>query len=501
MTGRAKGAGAEPPSFSALDKETACKAFKTKDPRFDGQIFVGVSSTGIYCRPVCPYKPKLENCTFFATAAEAERAGYRPCLVCRPEIAPGMAPVDAKASLARRAAKLLHERCTENISMSRLAAKLGYTDRHLRRAFMEEYRVTPLEYLQTCRLHLAKQLLTDSDLSIPRVAKAAGFGSTRRFNDVFKERYRLTPTSLRKRRGKGTAAHGTFTVRLGYRPPYRFGLLLNFFRVRALLGAEAVGDDTYARTVRVRTDKGVEVAGWIAVEDDPAKNALVVTLSESLLPVTSQVCARVRRQFDLDCDPAAVGDGIRTLDAAMPGSYVPGTRVPGCFDGFETCARAVLGQQVTLAAANKLAARIVDAYGASVEAPVEGLARAFPTASDVLALPSAEEALGTLGVIKSRSRAIVEIARLVDAGELTFDGSLPIADQLETLLAVKGIGPWSANYIAMRTMGYTDAFLETDAGIKHALPELSPAERLKLAEQWRPWRSYANISLWNALAK
>lgn len=476
-------------------------AFAAGDVRFDGQIFMGVTSTGIYCRPVCSARlPKFENCRFFRTPAEAEAAGFRPCLTCRPEAAPGLAPVDARASLARRAADLLREECASRDGLSRLAARLGYTDRHLRRAFEEEYHVTPTQYLQTCRLLTAKSLLTDSGLSVSQVARAAGFGSVRRFNQLFRERYHLTPTDLRKRRGAAPAMTETVTVRLGYRPPYRFDKLLEFFRVRALEGVERVDGKAYARTVRIILPSGKEARGWIRVTDDAARQALVVTISESLIECVPQVCARIRRQFDLDSDPQAVYEGIRSLDEIVPGAAVPGTRVPGCFDSFETACRAVLGQQVTVAAASRFAARIVAAYGAPVDTGEEGLTRAFPLPAEVLALEDAESALGALGVIKSRTRTIVEIARLIEAGELLLGPGAVVEEQVHRLLAIRGIGPWSANYLAMRTLSHPDAFMETDSGVAHALPDLSPRERAALAERWRPWRSYANLCLWNSLS-
>ena len=481
-------------------RQALYKAFESKDASFDGQVFVGVSSTGIYCRPVCPYMPKLDNCTFYETAAEAEKAGYRPCLVCRPEIAPGNSPVDAYANLAQRAASLLKESCTSGDSLERLAGRLGYTDRHLRRAFQRKFDVTPLEYLQTCRLQLAKSLLADTELPVAQVAMAAGFGSVRRFNDVFKRRYRLTPSDLRKRGRREASPEGTVTLRIGYRPPYRFEALLGFFRARMLQGVEVVGNDFYARTVRIPLDSGGEATGWVRVSNDAERNALSVLMSESLLPATSQVMARLRRQFDTDCNPHAVYEGIASLNETVSGAAVVGTRLPGCFDGFETAVRAVLGQQVSVAAANKLAARIVATCGIPIDTGIEGLERVFPTPDDILALRPIEEALGELGVIKARARTIAEVARLLACSELDFNVGAVVSEQTERLLAVKGIGPWTANYLAMRVLGSPDAFLETDAGIKHALPGLSPSERLRLAEQWRPWRSYATIALWNSLS-
>lgn len=492
--------GPEELNLPAERKRAVYEAFASGDSRFDGQVFVGVSSTGIYCRTVCTAKvPKYENCTFFRTAAEAEAAGYRPCLTCRPEIAPGLSPVDAKASLARRAATMIRERCTAPDGIEATAAKLGYTGRHMRRAFADEYGVTPSQYAQTCRLLLAKALLTDSDLPVSLVAEASGFGSVRRFNDVFKEHYRLTPTDLRKRGKAEAPPSGIIKVCLGYRPPLRFAELLSFFRERALEGVEVVGEKSYMRAVRLEGPDGF-ASGWLRVEDDPKRNRLVVAMSESLAPCVPQVVARVRRMFDVDCDPQAIARGLAPLENAIPGSVREGTRLPGCFDPFETACRAVLGQQVSVAAANKLATRIVGRYGVPIETRIEGLAQVFPAPAEILMLNPIEDALGEFGVIKTRSRVIAEIARMLESGELEFGPSALVDEQVENLLSIKGIGPWTANYIAMRAMSHPDAFLEADAGVAHALPGMTPKERLEAAEAWRPWRSYAVIGLWNSLA-
>lgn len=483
-------------------RRTLYKAFESGDTRFDGQVFVGVSSTGIYCRTVCKAKmPKYENCLFFRTAAEAEAAGFRPCMTCRPELAPGLSLVDAGSNLARRAAQMLQARCASSTSVESIAAKLGYTDRHLRRVFEAEYGVTPAQYLRTCRLLLAKSLLTDTDLPVSRVAKASGFGSVRRFNDAFKEHYRLTPSDLRKRQGKTVIRVGTIALHLSYRPPYRFSELLAFFRDRALAHVELVDDTSYTRAVRLEDRDGNITCGWVRVEDDPANNQLVVTMSDELVPVVSEVIARVRRMFDVDSDPVAISRALSPLEKAVPDVHIDGIRVPGCFDTFEIACRAVIGQQVSVKAANKLAGRIAERYGEKVETGIEGLDRAWPSAAAVRSLANVEDAFGELGLIKTRSRAIDAIAALIDEGALDLDTGAVAEVQMEALLQVRGIGPWSANYIAMRTLSYPDAFLETDAGVAHALPELTPKERLALVEDCRPWRSYAVLALWDSLSE
>ncbi len=476
-------------------------AFRAKDPRFDGRFFVGISSTGIYCRPVCRAKrPKKENCAFYKTAAEAEQAGYRPCLLCRPELAPGASVADAAASLARRAARLLEENCAGELRLEEMAARLGCTGRHLRRVFAAEYRVTPVRYLQTCRLLLAKNLLTDTDLPVLDVCMAAGFGSLRRFNGLFQSNYRLSPTALRKQAPRGEKRCDV-ALALGYRPPYRWDEMLHFLAGRAITGVEVVEKGTYARTVRMLLADGKPVNGWIRVRNLPDKNVLTVTMSERLLPVLPQVLARVRHLFDLYCDPEAVFESLSPMNEIRPGLCVPGIRLPGCFDAFEMAVRAVLGQQITVKAACTLAARIVRAYGAPMETGVEGLTHAFPPPEALLALDGPlHNHLGPLGVTSSRADTIGELARLFARSEIDFGPCARPEAEMEKLLTVRGIGNWTAQYIAMRAMGWPDAFLETDAGVKKALAPRTPREMLRMAEAWRPWRSYATVNLWNILA-
>ena len=473
-------------------------AFKAKDLRFDGRFFVGISSTGIYCRPVCRAKQsKAENCTFYASAAEAERAGYRPCLLCRPELAPA---VSGGAALAQRAAGLLEEHCGSGFSLEELAKQLGCTGRHLRRAFAAEYRVTPVEYLQTCRLLLAKRLLTDTKLSVLEVAMTAGFGSLRRFNELFRRRYHLSPTALRKKLPTGAPADWRITLSLRYRPPYRYEELLRFLDGRTIPGVELVEDGAYWRTVRLVDGRGRELFGWLRVTHQPEQSALAVMVSESLLPVLPQVLVRVRQLFDLYCDPMAVHEALAPMNELRSDLCMPGTRLPGCFDAFEMAVRAILGQQITVKAARTLAARLVSSYGRTVETDHPSLTCVFPAPEELLVLPAPmEERLGSLGVLAARSRAIEQLAKGLFEGHLKLDHRAKPEEEMKKLTAIPGIGSWTAGYIAMRTMGWTDAFLETDAGIKKALPGRTAKELLGLAEPWRPWRSYATISLWNSL--
>jgi len=476
-------------------------AFKAKDARFDGRFFVGISSTGIYCRPVCRAKqPKAENCTFYPTAAEAEQAGYRPCLLCRPELAPGTSITDATTTLVPRAARMIAQNCGSGQSLKELAERLGCTDRHLRRVFSAEYNVSPVQYLQTCRLLLAKNLITDTNLPVLEVAMAAGFGSLRRFNDLFKKHYHLSPTVLRKKLSEEKKPRSDITVLLGYRPPYCWDEMLGFLAERTIPGVDFVKDGEYLRTAHLITAVNKPVYGWVRVGHTPKKNALAVTVSETLLSALPQVLARIKNLFDIYCDPEAVFETLAPMNDIRPGLCVLGTRLPGSFNPFEMAVRAVLGQQITVKAASTLAARIVDTYGTPIQTGVENLTHVFPSPEDILALDGPiENHLGPLGVTATRSKTIYELARASVDGNIDFD--LPSQPEMEMkkLLAIPGIGSWTAQYIAMRTMEWPDAFLETDVGVKKALAPHTPKELLEIAESWRPWRSYATINLWNAL--
>ena len=476
-------------------------AFVAKDARFDGRFFVGVSSTGIYCRPVCRARiPKKENCTFFEFAAEAEQAGYRPCLLCRPELAPGRSITDAKSNLARRAARLLEADCSSGEKLATLTARLGCSERHLRRVFKEEYRITPIQYLQTYRLLLAKNLLTETDLAIIDVAMSAGFGSLRRFNELFKTHYKLSPTALRKRAANKICEQKGVTLFLAYRPPYLWERLLGFFEQRAIPGVEIVANNEYCRTVRHINSRAEEVRGWIKVGHDERKNSLVLTIDEALLSALPQVLSRIRTMFDLYCEPVVVYEALRSMNEIRPGLCVLGTRLPGCYDSFEMSTRAILGQQITVKAARTLAGRIAHELGEQIETGIEGLTHLFPSAKDMLVSEAPlKNRLGELGIISSRSATIQELASCIVSQKITLDVDSDPEEEMGQLLSIKGIGAWTAQYIAMRALEWPDSFLETDVGIKHALAPASPKEMLKMAKGWQPWRSYATINLWNSL--
>lgn len=474
-----------------FDDDVCYRALSARDPRFDGHFYVAVSSTGVYCRPICPARiPARDNCAFYPSAAAAEVAGYRPCLRCRPELAPGHASVDARRRLARAAATRLEEGLADGERLAGLATSLGVTDRHLRRVFHEQFGVTPVAYAQTQRLLLAKRLLTDTRLPISEVALAAGFGSLRRFNELFRQRYRLRPSSLR---GAGAGAGAdTLTVYLAYRPPYAWSTLRDFLGQRAIAGVESVDDGVYRRTVALRRH-GRCHRGWLAVAPVKGRHLLGVTVSASLAGVIAEVLARLRRLFDLDCQPQEVA---ATLGELMVGHA--GLRVPGAFDGFEAAVRAVLGQQITVRAAQTLAGRVAAALGEPLETPFAALTHTFPDAATVAATDA--DTLGALGILRGRVAAIRALAGACAEGALLLAPGAPVDDTLAALKALPGIGDWTAQYLAMRALSWPDAFPAADYGVLKALGERSPARARQRAEAWRPWRAYAVMALWQGLA-
>jgi AraC family transcriptional regulator, regulatory protein of adaptative response / DNA-3-methyladenine glycosylase II len=475
-----------------LDSDQCYRALRTHDSRFDGRFFVGVGTTRIYCRPVCTAKTPLErNCRFFPSAAAAEAEGFRPCLRCRPELAPGFAVVDANRRLAQAAARSIEDGELAGASLAELSAKLGVTDRHLRRVFQEEFGVAPVEYAQTHRLLLAKRLLTDTALPVIDVAMASGFASLRRFNDLFSTRYRMTPGELR-RTAASAAPATTLSFDLAYRPPYDWDAMLEFLGRRAIAGVEAIERGTYLRTVRVRARE--EHSGWISVAPSPRRSAIRVDVSASLAGALPATLARVKHLFDLSSDPEEIGAALGPLAAGHPG-----LRVPGAMDGFEIAVRAILGQQVTVLAATRIAARFAEAFGDPIAAPHSGLRLLFPRAATIAALDPVEIARNA--VVRTRARAIVELARAAASGRLRLDPSADVDITIAALDALPGVGPWTAQYVAMRALGWPDAFPHPDVAVLKAMKRTRAAAALAAAEAWRPWRSYAVLHLWKSLEK
>lgn len=485
-------------------------ALVARDARFDGRFFVGVTSTGIYCRPVCRVRtPKAANCLFFDHAAAAEQAGFRPCLRCRPERAPGQAPIDASSRLAWAAAQRIQAGELDEHGMEGLAARLGITDRHLRRVFADAFGVSPIDYAQTQRLLMAKRLLADTSLPVTEVALAAGFGSLRRFNTLFQERYGLAPSQLRRnmlvshapandkagRNDMATVADATSSLRfeLGYRPPLDWPRLLAFLSKRCIAGVEQVDGLAYRRTVRVRQGPQAST-GWLEVTQADGRDALAVRVSAGLLRALPAVLAGMRRLFDLDCDPQAVGAVLGDLAADAPG-----LRVPGAFDGFEMSVRAVLGQQVTVRAAHTLAGRLAAALGEPMPTPFAALTHLFPTARRV-ADASADE-IGSLGIVRQRVGAIQALAREVADGRLDLGPAADVEATMAQLEALPGIGRWTARYIALRALGWPDAWPSGDIALHKALGVSKAAQADAIAEAWSPWRGYATLHLWRRLSE
>jgi AraC family transcriptional regulator of adaptative response / DNA-3-methyladenine glycosylase II len=479
------------------DAAALYNAYASRDPRFDGVFYIGVTSTGIYCRPVCTAKtPKAANCRFFDSAETAERANFRPCLRCRPELAPGNAPVDD----AQRIASLIVHRIDEGMldngaGLEEVAAQFGWSSRQIRRIVQKELGVSPIELVQTRRLLLAKQLLTETVLPITEVAFASGFSSLRRFHDAFSSRYGMPPTRFRKATevARNTSASvDAFTLQLTYRPPFDWSGVLRFLGVRAMRGVESVLDDAYLRTVQLG-----QHSGWIHVRHRPERRSLLVELSRSLTPVLPALLGRLRQLFDLSARPDVIsahlaGDPLLAQAVARN----PGLRVPGAFDGFELAMRAILGQQITVKGATTLASRFVDAFGEPITTPHAGLERLCPSPRRVAAATVDE--LASLGIIQTRARSIIVLAAEMASGRLTLEAGADHELAMKQLVALPGIGAWTAHYIAMRALRWPDAFPKEDVVLRKQLGDVSAAWAEERSQAWRPWRSYATLHLWQS---
>lgn len=477
-----------------LDADAAYLAVKARDARFDGRLFVGVTSTGVYCRPVCRVRtPRRENCRFFASPAQAEAQAFRPCLKCRPEIAPGLSQMDSSRQLADTAARAIDHavHTGEDLALPALAARLGVTDRHLRRIFQATHGVAPHDYLSTQRLLLAKQLLTDTDQPVTQVALASGFGSLRRFNAAFVERYRLNPTALRRSR-EGRATPSDTALRLAWRPPYDVDAVLRFFAQRQLDGIEQVDGAALRRTLSL-SHAGQRCTGWLELRFVPERHEVHLRTAPELAPVLGAVLQRVRQALDLDADPALIDPVL----ARVPGPALSGTRLPGAFDGFEAAVRVVLGQQVTVKAARTLTQRLVQRFGTPVATPFTGLSHCFPDAT-TLAAASADD-IGRLGIVRQRVRALQALAAAVAGGDVALHRGAPLQATMDALLALPGIGPWTVQVIAMRALAWPDAWPAADIGLMNALGTRDVKTIEALAEPWRPWRGYAVMKLWHQL--
>ncbi len=472
------------------------RALSTRDARFDGRLFVGVTSTGIYCRPICPARtPKAQNCRFFPSAAAAQSAGFRPCLRCRPEISPDAAAWRGTSNTVSRALALIGEGGFDGEEgVGALAARLGVGERQLRRLFDKHLGAPPIAVAQTRRILFAKQLIQDSALPMSAVAEASGFGSVRRFNDAFRKLYGRTPRELRVR--KTDARASSIHVRLGYRPPYDWDAMLAFLAARAVEGVELVEQGRYARTIEI----GGEI-GSIAIS--PGRAHLDATIRFPNVRALLGIVARLRRLFDLDADVQAIGAHL-SADASLAPLIAkrPGLRAPGGWDGFELAIRAILGQQVTVVAARKLAGKLVARTSPALLPEVTGderLKAVFPTAARV-----AKADLSTLGMPRARIAALQALAQAAIAAPSLLDPVGSYEEAVERLLALPGFGPWTAQYWALRALRDSDAFPAADVAllrnpaVAHEGKRPTPKALLARAEIWRPWRAYAAQHLWTS---
>jgi AraC family transcriptional regulator of adaptative response / DNA-3-methyladenine glycosylase II len=491
-------------STAVLESDACYLALKAHDARFDGSFFTGVTSTGVYCRPVCRVKlPRRENCRFFRHAAQAEAAGFRPCLRCRPELAPRAASwttEDASRILALQAAQLIDEPDAwfdEEPTASRIAARLGVSDRHLRRIFEAQFGISPLQYVQTRRLLAAKQMIADTRLPMTQVALASGFASVRRFNAAFLARYGLNPSALRRAGASANGRKDGYTeIRLGFRPPYDSAAMLDFLARRALRGVETVTGDAgtteFARTLRV-TQGGRTRQGWLRLRFDAQRDQVLLRVDDALATVLPVVISRVRALLDLDADPMAINGA---LHASFP--HGDGLRVPGTVDGFELAVRAVLGQQITVAAARTLGSRLVQTFGETIATPVAGLDRLFPTLA--ASAGASGDAMGQLGIVRQRQAALTALARAMLDGRLALHVGADVPATIAALRALPGIGDWTAQYIALRALHWPDAFPAGDIALQKALGVTSARAAAEASLAWRPWRGYAVLRAWHSPA-
>jgi AraC family transcriptional regulator of adaptative response / DNA-3-methyladenine glycosylase II len=480
-----------------LDPAQCYRTLQARDARYDGLFFICVRTTGIYCRPICPARPpKFENCRFVATAAAAQEAGFRPCLRCRPESSPDFGAWRGTSATVSRALTLIEEGALDGGDVDALAERLGVGERHLRRLFQRHLGAAPVTVAQTRRVLLAKQLIHETDLPMTEVALAAGFNSLRRFNETFQQLYQRPPGALRRRAGGKAPASG-LALLLPYRPPYDWASMIRFLAARALPGLEIVAESRYARVVEIGG-----ALGSIEITDAPEKSALRAIVRFPRLEHLATIVARIRRLFDLGADTVAIAAALaRDATLAPLVAQRPGLRVPGAWDGFEIAARAILGQQITVKAATRLGAKLVAALGDQIgeQAGLIGLTHGFPRPErlDV-------EKIAALGMPRARAAAIAGIAAEAAADPRLFERRRDLEEAVARLRCLPGVGEWTAQYIAMRALRESDAFLADDVALQRALAidgrRPRARELLARAENWRPWRAYAVLHLWMALA-
>lgn len=475
-----------------LDPDLCYRAWVTRDRRFDGRFFMGVTTTGIYCRPGCPARvPARRNVRFYPSAAAAEGEGFRPCRRCRPETAPGSAAAQGTHATVARALRLIDEGALDEGSVEALAARLGVTDRWLRELFTQQLGASPLDVAQTRRAHLARRLLDDTALPLAQVALASGFGGERQLRRALQRTFHRNAGELR---GSATAdKDAALTLRLPARAPFDAAPLLEFLGSRAIPGVEEVVDGIYRRVVVLEGTSCV-----LAVEADGTRG-VTLSLSPPLARSLPRVAARVARLFDLDADVTAIGEHLSRDPALARVLRAGAVRVPGAWDPFELAVRALLGQQVSVAAARTLAGRLVQAAGIAMEQPSGSLTHRFPTPAAIAALPLSRHAMP-----RARAQALRGLAEAVASGALDLSSLRDLEHAVAELTALPGIGDWTAQYLAMRALSEPDAFPASDLGVRKALARAgrmpTPSEVLRHAEGWRPWRAYAVFTLWRSLA-
>ena len=466
-----------------LDRKVCDRARRSRDARFDGKFFIAVTSTRIYCRPICPARsPKDENIRYFATAAAAQAAGFRPCLRCRPEASPGTPAWFGTSSVVSRALRLIGDGALDRESVEQLADRLGVTARHLRRLFVQHLGAAPLEVALTRRVHFAKKLIDETQLPIAQIAYASGFGSLRRFNGEIRRTFSRTPTELRKLSRRREGSVNCYRFRLAYRPPYDWQHVIGFLAARATPGVERVANSCYQRTIALG-----EAAGTIAVRPAEEGAALILEVQYGDPRQLLTIVERVRRMFDLGADPSLIArqlspDPLLRRTAAAHA----GIRTPGAWDGFEVTVRAILGQQISVKAATTIAGRVAERWGTPGEG-ADSLNRIFPTPAQLACAP-----LEQAGLTAARASTLRALARAVRDGVVVFDG----LTTLDSLRAIAGIGEWTAQYVAMRALNEPDAFPSGDLVLRRMAGDCSARELTERAAAWSPWRAYAAMHLW-----
>ena len=478
-----------------LDHDACYRAISTRDARFDGRLFTGVKTTGIYCRPVCPARtPKSENVVFFASAAAAQEAGFRPCLRCRPETSPDLASWRGTSNTVSRALALIEAGELDRGDVDTLADKLGVGERQLRRLFKQHLGASPVAVAQTRRILLAKQLIHQTQLPMTDVAMASGFGSVRRFNETFQQLFDRPPASLRRQRVEKADTNDAIRILLPYRPPYDWPAILSFLSARAIPGVESVADGCYRRSIEIGGQRGT-----LSIEAGDG-NSLRATIRFPVLSALPIIIARLRRVFDLAADPAAINAHLSEDPFLAPlVAARPGLRVPGAWDGFELAVRAILGQQITVSAATMLAGRIVQAFGDRLPEADGILTHVFPRPDPL----SKADITAKVGMPRARANAISTMAAAVERDPQIFGPRRSLEDGIGSLRALSGIGEWTAQYIAMRLLREPDIACREGIGLLRAMTDgngrrPTPSELLARAEHWRPWRAYAAIHLWAA---